>query len=428
MKSKTEKAVILGVFSHRTPEIEIIDSLRETELLLNTSGGIVKKKFFQKRHTPDKKFLLGKGKVREIENYVQIKKILLAVSINPLTNIQQINLEKKLQIKVIDRTRLILDVFSLHARTKKGKLQVELAQLLYNLPRLKGKGVELSRLGAGIGTRGPGETKLETDRRKIKKRIVTIKNSLKKINRDRREKVLKKKQSWTPLISLSGYTSSGKTTLFNKLTSESEYVNKKPFSTLVPVLRRLDLSNFEIGHFCFLTDTVGFIRNMPQQLIESFYSTLEEIRESDLILNIVDISDRRYSDKDIHVQRVLSDLGITNEKIINVYNKIDLKEEYIEEQISLPYEERNSVYISAKTGTGIIELKKVIFQKLFSNFIKYKILMKKEEYFPSNLRKWAIITREHKTGEIADLEIFTTEEKMLKFISGNPEVFYEIPT
>jgi len=421
-----ETSVIAGFFSQKDSDEEIAAIKGELESLLKTAGGLSIKFFFQKKNKINNKYLFGIGKIEEIKSYIDDNNIDLILIYNSLSNVQQRNLESYLEIKVIDRTRLILDVFALRARTVKGKLQVELAQLLYFLPKLKGKGIELSRLGGGIGTRGPGETKLETDRRKINKRISIIKKKLKKLDVNRKNLKSLKGNSLIPVISLAGYTSAGKSTIFNCLTTENTYVTAKMFSTLDPLIRKMSFSGKRAGYYCFLTDTVGFIRKMPSEVIEAFRSTLEEISDADLILNIIDISDKRIIDKKKEVEEVFRKLNISSEKVLNIYNKVDLSDLSGNDLIPSEYKNSSNIYISALKCDGIGVLKDRIFRKVFSDFKRFRIVVDKSDTGIFNLNRWAIVTKKNITGNKINMEILTTEKKMLKFVTGHSEVFYEV--
>ena len=243
---------------------------------------------------------------------------------NVLTTLQQRNLEEELGLKVIDRSRLILDIFAARARSQEGKLQVELAQLLYLLPRLTGKGVSLSRLGGGIGTRGPGESKLETDRRQIKVKIARIRQKLKGVTRNRDLQRQNRRALPVPLVSLVGYTSAGKSTLFKALTGENVFISNELFATLDPLLRRVDLHDSHPGYYFILSDTVGFIRDMPAELFTSFTATLEEVRQADLVLHVVDMTNPDWQGQKTEVEKVLRQLDVDAAKVVAVFNKIDL--------------------------------------------------------------------------------------------------------
>lgn len=419
-----EKSVIVGVFEPKKREDEIRIILEELELLTESAGGEVLGLFHQKRNTPDNRYLIGKGKAHEIKNFACAKQINLIIFYNHLSNVQQRNLENLFKIKVIDRTRLILDVFATRARTLEGKLQVELAQMLYLLPRLSGRGVDLSRLGGGIGTRGPGETKLEVDRRTIKKRISIIKKKLSKVIKNRDVQRKNRKLNPVPIVSLVGYTSAGKSTLFQTLTGEDVYISRLLFSTLDPVLRRVELNEIEEGYGFLLSDTVGFIREMPVELFKAFKATLEEMIQSDIILHIIDISEPDYLTCKKEVQKVLNEMKIPEQKIIHVYNKVDLLEGYRmhytgDQQNPEPdftcNDDNGKVYISAKEKWGLLELKRYIFNKYFSEYKKYQIRIPQELVNLDSISRWAIVVSKEYHNEMMNIEILCSDENMVKF-------------
>jgi GTP-binding protein HflX len=431
-----EKSILVALFDPHTRDSEIKCILEEMELLTRSAGGEVVAMFPQKRHPPDARYLIGKGKVEEIKNFACAQGINLIIFYNHLSNVQQRNLEKFFDMKVIDRTRLILDVFATRARSLEGKLQVELAQLLYLLPRLTGKGVELSRLGGGIGTRGPGETKLEADRRTINKRIALIKQKLEKVLRNRDIQRQSRKSNPIPVVSLVGYTSAGKSTLFRALTGEETAISPLLFSTLDPVLRRVELNEIEEGYCLLLSDTVGFIRQMPKELFQAFQATLEEIVQSDLILHIIDVSDPDYLSRKEEVQAVLDRLKIPAEKIIHVYNKIDLLEKYRapdaestgimgptkgedteekERAAAFDMTETGKIFISAAQKQGLRELKKAIFAKYFSDYGRYRLQIPKGIINPDSIPHWAIVLTKSFQEGMLNIEILCSRENMVKF-------------
>jgi len=416
-----EKVFITGLFPNSVKIHEMKTILDEAISLIETAGGLFSGHLIQRGRKPDKSLFIGKGKVQEINNLLIVEEVDLILFLNKLSNVQQRNLENSLQIKVIDRTRLILDIFALRAISLEGKLQVELAQLLYLLPRLTGKGVELSRLGGGIGTRGPGETKLETDRRLIKKRISIIKDKLKKVRNNKKLQRKRRKLSPAPIVSLVGYTSSGKSTLFNLLTKENTFVTKKLFSTLDTLVRKVNLKDDNGDYYFLLSDTVGFIRDMPEELLTAFYSTLEEIIESDIILLLSDISNPDHEDQISEVYKVLNKLDINKDKIMLVYNKIDnIKdgEDLVKDGVNKVGKE---VYISAKNEIGIQNLKKKIFNKFFRTYDKFLFSVDKSDKKINNIEKWAIVTNKSYNGDKIDFEVLCDREKMLIFLSGNEE-------
>lgn len=419
---KIENVLIAGLFDKNYKDSTIGAILYEVISLVETAGGNYSGNIIQKGRLPDRTYFMGKGKVEEIEDFIDNNEIDMIVSMNPLSSIQQRNLEEKLDMKIIDRTRLILDIFALHARTLEGKLQVELAQLLYMLPRLIGKGIELSRLGGGIGTRGPGETKLESDRRVIKKKISIIKKKLEKVRGHRSIQRKHRNQSPVPLVTIVGYTSAGKSTLFNLLTDEVVLVTKKLFSTLDPLVRRVDLREKGKGYFCLMSDTVGFIRDMPEELLTSFYATLEEINESDIILLLSDISDPDNIKQISEVSKVLRNMNVDEDKIITVYNKIDNLNIADKELTEKYRSDEKCVYISAKMEIGIPELKKKIFNKFFKSYDRFKVSLNKSDTRINSISKWAIVLNRSYKGEKINFDVLCDREKMVKFSKENKEI------
>jgi GTP-binding protein HflX len=305
------------------------------------------------------KYFISTGKLDEIKNIVESKNVDLIIFDDDLTSAQQRNLEDKLDLKVIDRTALILDIFAQRAQSREGKMQVELAQLNYLLPRLSGKGVELSRLGGGIGTRGPGEQKLEVDRRKIRKRINQLEERISQISVQREIQRKKREENNLILISLVGYTNSGKSTVLNTLTNSSVMVKDMFFSTLDSTTRKIKIPEMDE---ILITDTVGFIEKLPHQLVAAFKSTLEEVRKADLLLMIVDVSNKNFENHIKSVMKVLKEIEVLHKPIIIVFNKIDKINDSELKVLKLKY--RNTVFISAlkKVGLGYLyeKIRKVI--------------------------------------------------------------------
>lgn len=309
---EAEKAVLVGI-----EEEETLDELNE---LLKTAGGIEAGRIVQSREKHDTAYFIGKGKLKELMMLVQVVNADVVVFDEELTGAQTRNLEEALGVKVIDRTQLILDIFAQRAKSREGKLQVELAQLKYALPRLIGLGSQMSRTGGGIGTRGPGEKKLEVDRRRIRKRVNDLQNEIKDLKKHRilqRENRIENKVFQVCLV---GYTNAGKSTLLNSLANSDIYAEDQLFATLDPTTRKVLLEN---GKEVLITDTVGFIRKLPHELVEAFKSTLEEVIYADLLLHVVDISSEDYETQIEVVMDVLRELGADNKEIVTVFNKID---------------------------------------------------------------------------------------------------------
>jgi GTP-binding protein HflX len=305
----------------RTPDLDFEASLAEFEELARSAGAEVAATLIQHRARPDPATLVGGGKLEEIEGVIASTGADLVLFDHDLTPSQLRNLEAKLSCRVIDRTQLILDIFARHARTREGQLQVELAQLEYQLPRLAGRGRAMSQLGGGIGTRGPGETQLETDRRKINLRIDHVKQQLESVRRIRRQQRQRREAVPVPVVALVGYTNAGKSTLFNALTEAGVLESSRMFATLDPKLRQLQLPS---RRKILLSDTVGFIRNLPHTLVTSFRATLEEVERAELLLHVRDASSPMVDEQKAQVQKVLAELDVSEKPVIEVLNKIDL--------------------------------------------------------------------------------------------------------
>ena len=354
-----ERAILAAVKRGADSEEQAADSLAELALLADTAGVKVLYQAIQPRLRPDPATYIGKGKARELGLQAQVLKADLLIFDDELSPAQQRNLEEITGIKTVDRTTLILDIFAQRARTMEGQLQVELAQLNYLLPRLTGKGLVLSRLGGGIGTRGPGETKLEVDRRRIRKRINDLKKELEAVRKNRELHRARRKRISIPVVSICGYTNSGKSTLLNRLTDAGILAEDKLFATLDPTTRQLKLPD---NRPALISDTVGFINKIPHHLIAAFRATLEEVIESDVLLHIVDISHQAMDSQMDSVNRLLADLGACDKPIITVFNKIDKLDEADKERLADLWRNRfpGSVFISAGTGQGIDKLLEMI--------------------------------------------------------------------
>ena len=335
---KKERAMLVGLNSSEA-------SMKELALLADTAGAEVVSTDVQNRER-DKASYVGRGKAKELALKASALDADVAIFDDELTAIELKNLEELLGLKVIDRTTLILDIFAAHAKTREGKLQVELAQNKYNLPRLAGEGVVLSRLGGGIGTRGPGEKKIEVDKRRIRRRIYELEQEIEKLSAERELRRASREKNRVKEVALVGYTNAGKSSLLNAVSDAGVYAEDKLFATLDPVTRRVQLPS---GKEVLFTDTVGFIEKLPHDLISAFRSTLEEAARADLLLCVTDCSSP-LSDEHIRVvNEVLESLGAADKPMITVYNKCDLLEE-------VPQNGRNTAYISAREGRGIEEL------------------------------------------------------------------------
>lgn len=344
---QAEKALLISVDSQ--------ESLDELAALASTAGAVVMDRALQSRQKPDSATYIGSGKAQELALSIQAQEIDLVIVDDELTGAQQRNLEKLLGARVIDRTALILDIFAGRAQSREGKLQVELAQMKYRLPRLMGLGSALSRLGGGIGTRGPGETRLEVDRRRVRKRIDDLTGELAELSKQRQMRRARRKKGEQVTVALVGYTNAGKSTLLNALSGAQVLTEDKLFATLDPVVRKIALPE---NRECLLVDTVGFIRKLPHQLVEAFKSTLEEALDADLLVVVSDASSPRYQEERDVVFQVLSQLGAAGKPVIEALNKADQME------WTGQLEPREGILISARTGMGLDRLRKAIADKV----------------------------------------------------------------
>lgn len=320
MERPVEKGIIVAV---QTTELDenFNYSVEELRQLVANTGVEVAGEVTQKRDTVDNRTLVGKGKLQELKSLVEELDASVVIFNQELSPSQVRNIQEEIDVKVIDRIQVILDIFSLRATSKEGSLQVQLAQLNYLLPRLVGHGINMSRLGGGIGTRGPGETKLETDRRHINRQVTEIKKELKKVEGHRNRRRERRQRSNLFRIGLIGYTNAGKSTVLNALTDSETYEKDELFATLDPITRQLELDS---GLQVTLTDTVGFIQDLPTQLIEAFQSTLEETKDVDLLLHVVDASSTNIENHESTVLELIKNLDMENIPMLNVYNKKDL--------------------------------------------------------------------------------------------------------
>ena len=362
-KIEYENTVIIGVINKNQSESIVKDYLDELTFLSETAGGVVKKRFVQKLESPNPKTFIGTGKITEVQAYNKKNDISSVIFDDELSPTQQGNLERTLRCKIIDRTGLILDIFAQRAKTSYAKNQVELAQYQYLMPRLKGLWTHLERQKGGIGMRGPGETEIETDRRIVRDKISLLKNKLKNI--DKQMSVQRGNRGSLVRVSLVGYTNVGKSTLMNLISKSDVFAEDKLFATLDTTVRKIVIENLPF----LMTDTVGFIRKLPTQLIESFKSTLNEITESDLVLHIVDISHPNYEDHIESVNVILDQIKCSEKPSLMVFNKID-KISY-EELESLKFSlNGNREYISAFKKINIDSLKKKIYSEVRKIHIK----------------------------------------------------------
>jgi GTPase len=372
--NKEERAVLVGIVQKEQTEQEVHEYLDELAFLAETAGAVAVKKFIQKLPHPDSRTFVGKGKLEEIKKYVQDRDINVLIFDDELSGSQIMNIEKAVDVKTIDRSDLILDIFARRAKTAQAKAQVELAQYQYILPRLRGMWKHLERLGGGIGTRGPGETEIETDRRIVRDKVSLLKKRLAEI--DKQAFTQRKDRGEFIRVALVGYTNVGKSTIMNLLSKSEVLAENKLFATLDTTTRKIVYENTPF----LLSDTVGFIRKLPHHLVESFKSTLDEVREADILLHVVDISHLNYEDQIGVVNKTLQDLGSFEKPIITIFNKMDLYikntfDEWLEdetkEQILNDLKARwqgetegNAIFISALERTNIDVLRKTILDKV----------------------------------------------------------------
>ena len=348
-----------------SPGLGADESLAEFRELVRSAGGEIAAEVMQRRPRPDPATLIGQGKVEEIAGIAASTQADLVLFDHDLSPTQLRNLEAALPCRVLDRTQLILDIFARHARTREGQLQVELAQLEYMLPRLTGRGKAMSQLGGGIGTRGPGETQLETDRRKIQRRIDQVKLDLDAVKRVRRQQRQRRESVPVPTVALVGYTNAGKSTLFNRLTGANVLQSSRMFATLDPKLRAIELPS---KRRVLLSDTVGFIRNLPHTLVTSFRATLEEVEQAEVLLHVRDAASSYGQEQKAQVEKVLGELDALTKPRIEVLNKMDLLDAHEREGLA----QRESLHVaevmvSAQTGEGMDDLLAAIDKALFSD-------------------------------------------------------------
>lgn len=351
-----ERALLVGLRRKRNPRWEVEESLIELGRLAESAGATVAGTILQERDAPDPRYLIGKGKAEEIKARWRGRIDLLVVD-EELSGSQQRSLEELTGWKTVDRPALILDIFAQRAKTREGKLQVEMAQLDYRLPRLVGRGADLSRLGGGIGTRGPGETQLETDRRAIRRRMATVRRELAKVRRHRALLRRPRRRHAIPIVALVGYTNAGKSTLFNALTHSGVMTDNALFVTLDPILRRVTSAD---GFVFLLFDTVGFIRRLPPQLVAAFKATLEELDEADLLLHLIDASHPQMMEQKQTVDTILGELGLLDKPIVEVFNKVDLLPGRVDQAAFAGYSTAPRVAISALRGYGLDRLREVV--------------------------------------------------------------------
>jgi GTP-binding protein HflX len=369
-----ERAVLVGLVQQNQTQEQLTEYLDELAFLAETAGAIAVKRFTQKLQHPDSRTFVGKGKLEEIRQYLNGRDINLVIFDDELTGSQITNIEKELGVKTIDRSDLILDIFARRALTAQAKVQVELAQYQYLLPRLKGMWKHLERQGGGIGTRGPGETEIETDRRIVKDKIALLRKRLAEI--DKQAFTQRKERGELIRVSLVGYTNVGKSTLMNLLSKSEVFAENKLFATLDTTTRKIVFENTPF----LLSDTVGFIRKLPHHLVESFKSTLDEVREADILLHVVDVSHPQYEEQIGVVNKTLQELKAFEKPILTIFNKMDLYEErtfdewlddQVKQEILLELREKweratehNCVFVSALERKNIDALRELILNKV----------------------------------------------------------------
>jgi len=375
LKKELEQAVLVGLIQQNQTEDQVTEYLDELEFLALTAGAVAKKRFVQKLQHPDRRTFVGSGKMLEIQEYIEThEEITLIIFDDDLTGKQTSIIEEMLKVKIIDRSTLILDIFANRAQTAQAKTQVELAQMQYMLPRLRGLWTHLERQRGGIGMRGPGEKEIETDRRIVRDKISLLKKHLEKI--DQQSKTQRKRRGQQVRVALVGYTNVGKSTLMNVMSKADVFAEDKLFATLDTTVRKVVLDRMPF----LLSDTVGFIRKLPHHLVESFKSTLDEVRESDLLVHVVDIAHPQFEDHLRTVNATLKDLDALDKPTILVFNKIDLYREryfdkYLEEgeKVEIVKElksrlknefEHENIFMSAKTKENIPDFRAILEKKV----------------------------------------------------------------
>jgi GTP-binding protein HflX len=399
------KTIRLEAENHTVP-FNSEESLAELRELTTSAGGVVVGEILQRRDRPDAATLIGSGKVEEIAGAAKMADSDVVIFDHELSSSQLRNLEREFDCRVVDRTQLILDIFARHARTREGQLQVELAQLEYLLPRLAGRGAQMSQLGGGIGTRGPGETQLETDRRKIHRRVKHVKEQIEEVRRVRSQQRQRRESVPVPVIALVGYTNAGKSTLFNALTQAGVLESARMFATLDPTLRTVTLPS---RRDVLLSDTVGFIRNLPTTLVSAFRATLEEVQRAAILLQVTDATSPTAGEQMAQVESVLRELDSFDKPQIHVLNKIDLFDEATRATLK---DTGDSVHISAASGIHLDRLLSAIDARLDLDPIeraRMRVPQSEGKALALLESRAVIVSREYGENEMVELEVDAPE-------------------